>query len=472
MRKLLLHLAKWICMRAYWVLPGIFIMLSLLLMAFGKTSFNGYGLLCSLVLGVLCHYATKSWLDHEFDDDEIDFSGIEQEEEIEVPLKQLWSDMTWWERLHWIPILGFLGLTWWAMVKGLGLLFVGGITPFIYAFSTIVVLTLLWLVLMISRKKNIIGFVLFYIVFDAMSAFSFNFVEFYDNISATQHMDRDMKDCRRFSDIQGNCIAQVADRVDELYATADKKEKSLKSNSETARNNAEIRRERARKSEDYNSLINNRRAANDYEARANRLQKDADRASVDKAYAAALKVRVDSMIQRKASLDSLTAMYRNDKQHFTVKEWQKSKNLAQQIGETLVNLSTNSHLKGYVQLDSTEVSDIMRHLKSNDQDRFASLNKLFKALAALFDNAEKANSGHEANPVLIENKQVAMPDSVASKAPIVPVKQAVDSSYQDQQFENRLLYLSIMLSVLIDLLPLALGVFVAYSRRRRRKTQL
>ena len=456
MKKLLLHLAKWSSMRAYWVFPGIYLMLSLLCMAFGQTHFNVYGLLCSAVLGIMCHYATKSWLKKEFDDKKIDLDRSNNYDS-EKSFVCLWRDMPWWERLLWIPILGFLCIAWWVMVKGLGVLFVGGVSAFVYAFSTVVALTLLWLIVMITRKKHIVGFVLLYLVFDGMSAFSFNFVEFYDNVSSTQRMDRDMKDCRRFSDIQGKYISLVKDRVDELHENSTAKVVSLKKDKANVEKDAQQLRSNARNSFFWEDMKRQNKAASEKETQALKYQSSIDDASALVAHANGLKVRVDSMWVYKEKLDSLTALYRNDKQHFTVKDWQTCKDLAQQIGATLINLSSDAQLKGKVQLDSTEVADIMRHLKCEDQDRFASLNKLFKAINALFlqDNQTTQSSD-----------LLAMNDSAIVRAtPVVkPAASHAAPLDEDQQFENRLLYMSIMLSVLIDLLPLALGIFVAYCR--------
>lgn len=470
MKTSFINLVKWICMRAYWVLPCIYLMVSCLLKAFGLTGFNFYGLVCSVLLGVLCHFATKSWLDKEFEDGVVDFGGLENErdeddkEDTEKTFVQSWKESPWWLRLHWIPILGFLGITWWVMVKGLGLLFVGGVTPFVYAFSTIVTLTLLWILIMITRKKHIMAFILLYLVFDGLSAFSFNFVEFYSNVSSTQHMDRDMRDCRRFSAIQGQYISQAKDYADELHDKSSAKVSTWENNKKTA----EAEAQQLRKSADNSYFLDDKnrqnKAASKKESEALDFQSKMNVESELVAHADGLKARVDSLRCYKGMLDSLTAKYYNDNQHFTENDWQMSKDLAQQIEATLVNLSNDKQLKGKLQLDTTSVDGIMRHLKSEGPDRFDSLKKLFQAIVSLFQQDEQLEDPSD-------NAQysdlLATTDNVAVKpAPAAKPAEAPKPVSEEQQFENRLLFMSIMLSVLIDLLPLALGIIVAYCRPR------
>ena len=102
-------------------------------------------------------------------------------------IKKTWLrqivDTPLWKTMHWVLVLFFLGLTWYAMKQGLSLLFANQTLTtviFIYVFTLVVTFTLLWLVIMITKGKKVLWFVLFYVLFDAMSAFSFNFVHFYD----------------------------------------------------------------------------------------------------------------------------------------------------------------------------------------------------------------------------------------------------------------------------------------------------
>lgn len=468
MNKFVKHLVRWVAMKAYLVIPGIYLLIALFVNIWSDVGFNVMGLLFSILLGALCYYAAKSWYNHEYDDDEIDFvKDDEEEEDSEVSIKQLWNDMPWWERLHWIPILGFLGLTWWAMVKGLGLLFVGGLTPFVYIFSTIVTLTLLWLIMMISRKKNILGFVIFYIVFDAMSAFSFNFVEFYDNVSGTQHMDRDMKDCRRLSDIEGEYIAQVGARIDSLCSKYGSDVSNTQASIKAEEGKAQEASKKAdanRQNQEWLSARTNRNTAKSHSDRALALSKQLEDQQARKLQAESLKASMHSLKRDKGMLDSLAVLYRNDKQHFTSKDWQTSKDLAQRMGMSLDVISHNALLGQPRTQNDAEVKIVLNHLKSNDQDRFASLNKLFKALASLFIK-EVELPASPVPPMSAQNLSVDSASMAIGQVPPPPTTMRITT--EERQFENRLLYLSVMLSILIDLLPLALGVFVAYSRRHR-----
>ena len=106
----------------------------------------------------------------------------------------------------------------------------------------------------------------------------------------------------------------------------------------------------------------------------------------------------------------------------------------------------------------------MRHLKSDDQDRFASLNKLFQAIASLFHQDGQLK---EPDDAVQYSDLLATTDTVVVKpAPVVKPAVEADPISEDQKFENRLLYMSIMLSILIDVLPLLLGILVARIRPR------
>lgn len=463
MRKIIIYLGRWVAMRAYLVIPALYVMLALLLNIWTDVGYCGTGFLFSVLLGIMCYSAAKSWYNHEFVDDEIDFVDDIAEEESELTLQQMWNDMPWWERLHWIPILGFLGLTWWAMVKGLGLLFIGGATPFVYIFSTVVALTLLWLIVMVSRKKNIVGFVIFYIVFDAMSAFSFNFVEFYDNISGTQHMERDMNDCRRLSDIQGEYIELVSARVDSLCTHYNSDVKSVKSSISEHKSQAEEAERKSnqnRENREWESARLNRNDARVHRSKIGQLNSQLENSERHATRAQSLKNQLDTLRVDRSSLDSLTALYRNDKQHFTSKDWRNAKDLSLRMGTAIYIISGNELLGKQNSQVNPEVEAILHRLKSNEQDRFASINKLFKALGNLV-----SDSVGQKNLVLQE-----LSDTVGISTSGTTRQQSLANmamTAEEHQFENRLLYLSIMLSILIDLLPLALGVFVAYSRRRR-----
>ncbi len=134
------------------------------------------------------------------------------------------------------------------------------------------------------------------------------------------------------------------------------------------------------------------------------------------------------------------------------------------MGMSLEVISHNKLLGQSESLNNDEIQIVLNHLKSNEQDRFASLNKLFKALASLFSKEDKP---------IIKPEPIPLPQNLSSDSTSTVISQTApplmveDIDKEEQQFENRLLYLSVMLSILIDLLPLALGVFVAYSRRRR-----
>ena len=84
----------------------------------------------------------------------------------------------------------------------------------------------------------------------------------------------------------------------------------------------------------------------------------------------------------------------------------------------------------------------INRLKKTRDDRFSSINKLIGAIKGV------ASSSNEENESIVAEE----------KNPFIKY---------DRQFESRLLYLSIMLSATIDVLPLLLSIFVAYTKRRK-----
>lgn len=404
-------------------------------------------LILCLIFGFLSHYIFNRWKEESVDDDEIDFTSTSSnDEESESSLKELFHKMPYWERLHWIPIFGFLFLTWYAMVQGLGLLFIQGIDWFIILFSTIVTLVLLWLIMMVSRKKNIFAYVIFYLCFDALSAFSFNFVHFYDNVSATQQMDRDMKACEMYMKLQENNISKIK------VALGNQK-------TQTTSKIENLEKQKTNSQKEMGNVISEKKNADDKVLRRvlNKLVSQSGNQVLDKnnqilklkndsVYIESVSANVQEMCNTKDTIDHLCSIYNDNREEFTVDKLKRVKYLVNEIDERITTLSEDSLVKSLncvILASNDTITWAKNRLKAMQEDRFASINKLYSALFSK------------------ENNQIQISESSNSK------KSKNNFQTMDIAFENRLLYLSIALSILIDLLPLALGVFVAYSRKKR-----
>ena len=66
-----------------------------------------------VILGLFVRYGYIAWKRHDLDDDAVDFDFISKEydDTKRKSFKEYVLEMPYWERMHWVPILVFLGLT-------------------------------------------------------------------------------------------------------------------------------------------------------------------------------------------------------------------------------------------------------------------------------------------------------------------------------------------------------------------------
>lgn len=436
------YMLQWVMYRGYIILPTLYVMA---LLPF-HSKMNFYMLVFYALLGYFIRCGYLAWKSHELEDDAVDFDFISKEysDNQGKNFREYIKDMPYWERMHWIPVIIFLCLTCYVMIKGLQLLFIPSPTTniFIYIFAGVITYTLFWLVLMISNRRNMIGFVIFYIVFDVMSAFSFNFVHFYDNVSRTQRRDADMKACRMYYDIQVNNVNHITEA-----ATLDSINISVKQQQqETAINNYDSQIAKVQKRLDNNGFYNGRRA--DLRLLSG-LQNKRNTLIGQSVYIdASLKAKAHLLDSLGRRLDDICIRYDDNSSSVNSKDVQEAKQQVKKMQRICEDLSNTHNLDSEFVVRNDTITYILRKIEAKEIDHFASLKNLF---SAFLPDKEK--------------------DAQLRKEYCAEGGEALERFYDEEKsFENRLLYLSIALSSLIDLLPLLLGIFVSYTKRKEYNT--
>jgi maleate cis-trans isomerase len=335
--------------------------------------------------------------------------------------------MPYWEALHWIAVFGFLAITWIMMALGMDALFIGDngwTVAFVWIFSGLVTFTLFWLVLMIGRKGNKwIWFLVFYVVFDLLSAFTFNYFHLYHNISRTQRI----QNCIKYSD---DLVGKVASPI--------KNKKTAKENMKGSNIIEEIE-ELKRKIENNNSKLNE----NNSEVKAyNQVTGEAiwgqkyNKTEINKQITAdnkSIKILTDSL-QKLDSLqvssvslavlndaDSLCSEIQRKTTKFLNKGYRKKEYLS--VRDSLVAEVSDLHAKlQVINLNTNEIDTLIAIVKLPEITHLESIDKLLKA----FDFTK--------NDTQIGN------------------------------IENQWVYQAVALSCLVDLVPMLLGLFIALSK--------
>lgn len=438
MKDKIIYFFKWTIYQGYFILPCIYLMC---LLAF-NWSFSLRWLLFFLILGAFIRYAYIAWMRHDLEDDAIDFDFIseEYEDSRQKSFKEYIKEMQYWERMHWVPVIIFLALTCYVMIKGLQLLFVpsSATNIFIYIFSGVVTYTLFWLVLMISNRKKMWGFIIFYLLFDLMSAFSFNFVHFYDNVSSTQRRDADMKACRMYQDIQARNVKYVTEKAaiekSEMASREEQRAKEIRTlerqiNSLRNYMNQGLYEGKRKDRERLNSLLDRQKA----------LMTESTNAEV---ILQANAMHLDSIGK---SLNDLCLKYEDNSSQVSNEEVQDAKRQVQAMQIIVEQLERTGKLDSTFIVRNDTITYILRKIEAKGADHFASLKSLFKAI------------------FVDKEKEAQLKEEYCAGG-----GRALERFYEEEKsFENRLLYLSIALSSLIDLLPLFLGIFVSFIKGKK-----
>ncbi|MEI8203283.1 MAG: hypothetical protein WCH34_09745, partial [Bacteroidota bacterium] len=180
-------------------------------------------LITAIAIGSLCSFFYKKFEEKEYIDFNAEPITNDNHKELAFRFFKWFNHDTkypLWEILHWIAVLGFLGLTFVIMVWGMQSLFTDDDTStkvIVWVFSFLITFTLFWLVLMISRRgRKWQLFLVFYVVFDLLSAFTFNYFHFYDNVSKTQRMENSIKYSRELVEMAGTPISEEVTRLDSI----------------------------------------------------------------------------------------------------------------------------------------------------------------------------------------------------------------------------------------------------------------
>ena len=414
----------------------------MVLLAF-NLSFSLRWLLFFLILGAFIRYAYIAWMRHDLEDDAIDFDFISEEypDSRQKNFKEYIKEMQYWERMHWVPVIIFLSLTCYIMIKGLQLLFVPSTATnvFIYIFSGVVTYTLFWLVLMISNRKKMWGFIVFYLLFDLMSAFCFNFVHFYDNVSGTQRRDADMKACRMYQDIQARNVNFVTEKAaiekSEMAAKEERRSKEIK----TLERQINSLRSYMSSQGIYEGKRKDRERLNSLLDRQKTLMTGNTDAEVS---LQANAIHLDSIGK---SLNNLCLKYEDNSSRVSNEEVQDAKRQVQAMQIIVEQLERTGKLDSTFIVRNDTITYILRKIESKGTDHFASIKSLFNAI------------------FIDKEKEAQLKEEYCAGG-----GRALERFYEEEKsFENRLLYLSIALSSLIDLLPLFLGIFVSFIKGKK-----
>ncbi|MBR4646464.1 MAG: hypothetical protein IKO75_05060 [Bacteroidales bacterium] len=445
MKKFLEFLLSWAIPNLFWILPATFLTIYFL---YGYPQFHTVIIFMILLLtGAITGLIYKKWRNRV---DDIDIVRIDSEEHKVFSFRELFNEMSWLSLLYYVVVIGFLGLTFWATLKGLKFLYVSGKGGFfLLAFSTLICLALLFCLLMISAGKHIVAYSIFYILFDIATAFSFNFIHFYDNISDTQNMSRDVQACEMYIRQQGPVISHIRESV--IKDTVDISESLSGVLSDI--NNLNDR------AEDYDNkakVMNNEenyRARNNYYSRANalRIQASKKEKGIEKERNAlnvlrGICVTAENMYDTQDSITQMCNSYQNDKDNFTKQDLSTLTRFIFDLDANIARINQDSLCvaKKYTFDNSNDtVCWAINRLKKTRDDRFSSINKLLGAFQGVVTSSNE------------DGKEIV---AAEEKNPFIRY---------DRQFESRLLYLSIMLSATIDVLPLLLSIFVAYTKRRK-----
>ena len=424
-----------------WILNNIFILTLALYLAvciiFGLR-INLPILALFAMVGILINIVYKEWNRRGLGFEKIEYGQDES-------LWGLIKSMPYWEKFHWVPVFGFLGLTLWATIQGLDLLFVGPKNPFLWFFTSFVIIVLTFLLIMISRGKNVVAYSIFYVLFDLATAFSFNFIHFYDNISATQNMDRDVRACEMYIKHQKPTLSRINESVSGdtlvLFSRIGGINVDIQSEYNRADNEDRIANN-LNKEENYKASNSHRLNANYCRARARKMEKSIENERYQLISLRSVCVSAGNMIETQTQIEKLCAKYRVDKENFTEDDLTSLKNKVVAIDEQVSHFNRDSICiaKNYVFDNANDTIEwALSRLKKTRDDRFASINKLIDAVLKPAKMAQQVDDASQ-NPFIAD----------------------------DRQFDNRLIYLSVCLSATIDVLPLLLSIFVVYSKKRRK----
>lgn len=445
MKKFLKFLLSWVIPNLFWILPATFLTIYFL---FGYPQFHTVIIFIILLLtGALIGLVYKKWKNRA---DDIDIVRIDSEEHKVFSFRELFNELSWLSVLYYVVVIGFLGLTFWATLKGLKFLYVPGKGEFfLLAFSTLICLALLFCLLMISAGKHIVAYSIFYFLFDLATAFSFNFIHFYDNISDTQNMSRDVQACEMYIKQQGPVISHIRESL--VKDTLDITESigGILSDINTLNDRAEEYDRKAKQMNEEENYV----ARNNYYSRARELRNQASRKEkgIEKERNTLNNLRgfcvtSENMYNTQDAITRLCNSYQKDKDVFTKDDLAKLTRFVFNLDADIERINQDSLciVKRYTFDNANDtVYWAISRLKKTRDDRFSSINKLLGAFKGVVFSSNE------------DGKEIVAADE---KNPFIRY---------DRQFESRLLYLSIMLSATIDVLPLLLSIFVAFTKRRK-----
>jgi hypothetical protein len=406
------------------------------------------------IVGCMVFTFYKSYSKRKLDND-IDFNAIGHEKQKELSFKVFkWfghnETYPLWLILNKIFVVGFLVLSCWVMRDGLSSLFVKTNTAtkvFEWFFSLLIGFTLFWLVEMIGKGKNLIAYSCFYLVM-LFAPLTMNFFHFYSNVSQTQRMDTAVKYSNMFVEkiekqiandkedktksISTSILDQVTDLENKINDNNDEMASlpqrtpvnKVRFNDDGSVSNFTVDEKNPRiitleaNNKIHNTKLANLKSSNEWKT----LQE--------------LRADVSSL----SVADSLCASIRNKYEKFNSPTTPKEEQLS------IKNSIVADVNKLYGSLEKTDILDsidmVTREIITMpDINRLEGVGELFDFFAEIF------------NPNPKENKYAV----------------SKEQSPEIRAIEKRLIIMSLSMSLLIDITPLILGLFVAFSLKKRKE---
>ena len=438
------YCVKFVLYGAVWFLPLMYLIWCPLK---NGTKFEYFTFAAFVLLGLCVSIFVWNYARRDKDEIDMESKNFDNEDSLWDTIK-FWGKnksgkkVPWWQRLCDFAIIGYLVLTGIIMGKGLLSLFVDDnpwTIAFVVAFSLVVTFTLWWLVKMIARRgKQWYMFIVFYFLFDILSAFTFNYFHFYDNVSKTQRMENAIKYSQKLVEMVGTPISEEISRLDsignsEQVQTLQKNKQRIE---DELNNISKERQNPTTKSQTYTWTDDNGNPrSNTKEVRVKTDQQLNEE-------------ETDATEKLKKTDEELNGFYQgtsgNSMSILLNKEDALCKSIQSKIREFhKVPKSDKPHLRDNIVNEINTLGGMLRKtpLANISQDSISNMVEIIK---------------------LPEVTRLESIESLFNAINFSSNKTDIQKT-DIQKSENRLVYMSVTLSILIDLLPMLLALFVAIS---------
>lgn len=373
--------------------------------------------------------------------------------------------LPWW---YWAFIgieMVFFALAGISMFRGLDLCNVGKNDYFEWILVFIVCITFLFVMMRITIGNTYWGYVIFFLILDLFAAFIFNYTHFYNTISEKQHLDADMRACTIY--VQN--IDPIVSKVQASYSQAEstikhKKENALKANDDRYDDyqkklndvNAQLG---ATTSEEQRESLEKQK--NNLENQiAKLIRNPGSNQSADNEFSTtSTQAEIAKNIQtNSAALMEICRRYKRNNKNFELELADDAKRYVVEIDGNLHELVESD--KGRFNpsmFENDSVKYALERIKRPQSDMFEGIKMLGKTIGNTL-MPSKDDKG-----MVAKNSNSSKDDSsiLSNGSKLSEVQQ--DFLQEDKESRNMLMLMSLILSLIIDALPVVLGVIVRYD---------